>query len=250
MARITEADLYEPIREYLTSLGYEVQGEVKRCDVAARKGDDLILIELKRNFSTRLLMQAIDRQRISGSVYVALPGPYEGGRRSRWNGIAKLLRRLELGLIVVTLTADPPRVEVVFHPLPYQRQTRKRRKRAILNEMSQRSGDYNTGGVTRTKVVTAYRENAIHIACCLEELGPSSPAALRALGTGPKTTRILSSNFYRWFRRVDRGVYELTPAGRDGLGAYADVAATYRASVAEHTRAEATESREENEDEP
>ena len=37
-----ETDLYGPIRDYLVTLGYDVQGEVKGCDIAARKGDDLI----------------------------------------------------------------------------------------------------------------------------------------------------------------------------------------------------------------
>jgi hypothetical protein len=53
------------------------------------------------------------------------------------------------------------------------------------------------------------------------------------LGTGPKTTRILSSNFYGWFRRVDRGIYELTPAGRTELTAYPALTAKYRQRVKE-----------------
>ena len=40
-----ETDLYGPIRDYLVAQGYDVQGEVKGCDIAARKGDDLIVIE-------------------------------------------------------------------------------------------------------------------------------------------------------------------------------------------------------------
>jgi len=229
--------MYGPIRDYLVELGYDVQGEVGRCDIAARKGDDLIVIELKRQFSTRLLVQAIDRQRIADSVYVALPGPYEGGRRSRWRGIKRLLRRLELGLIVVTFGQGAPRVEVVFHPLPYQRRRASRRRRAVLQEMSRRTGDYNLGGSTRTRVVTAYRESAVHIACCLDALGPLSPRELRDLGTGPKTTRILNSNFYQWFRRVSRGVYELTPTGRAALDEYPELVAGYRERIAERRRA-------------
>jgi hypothetical protein len=230
-----ETDLYSPIRDFLTAQGYEVQGEVKGCDVVARKGDDLIVIELKRHFGTRLLVQAIDRQKITDSVYVALPKSHassaHGRRRSR--DIRRLLRRLELGLIVVELGQEPPVVEIVFHPLPYQRQKRSRRARAVIQEVNARSGDYNQGGSPRGKAITAYRENAIYIACCLATLGPSTPRRLRDLGTGPKTKRILSSNFYGWFRRVDRGVYELTPVGHSELRLYPELAARYQQQVSE-----------------
>jgi hypothetical protein len=229
--QIRETDLYAPIHDYLVAQGYEVQGEVKGCDITALKGDDLIVIELKRSFSTKLLMQAIDRQRITDSVYVALPGPHKRRRNARWRGIKHLLRRLELGLIMVAFDQDPPRVEIIFHPLPYQRQRRSQRRRAVIKEMTARTGDYNQGGSAHGKRMTAYRENAIHIACCLERLGPAAPRQLRALGTGPKTTRILASNFYGWFRRVDRGIYELTPAGRADLASYAELAARYRQRI-------------------
>ena len=232
-----ETELYGPIRDHLVDLGYDVQGEVKRCDIVARKDDQVIVIELKRTFGTKLLIQAIDRQKITDSVYVALPGPYKR-RSKRWRGIERLLRRLELGLIAVTLGPDMAQVEIVFHPLPYQQRKRARRKRAVIQEMSARTGDYNQGGSTRRKVMTAYRENAIHIACCLEVLGPSAPRRLRALGTGPKTTPILSSNFYRWFRRVERGVYELTPTGRAELAALPELAAKYRARAQEAIKGE------------
>ena len=222
-----ETDLYEPIRDHLTALGYTVQGEVNRCDIVARKDDDLIVIELKRRFSTKLLVQAIDRQRITDSVYVALPGPYKARRHSRWQDVRRLLRRLELGLIVVSLEKEPPHVEIVFHPLPYRQRKQRRRKRAVIREITGRSGDYNLGGSNRRKTITAYRENAIHIACCLDRLGPSTPRQLRALGTGPKTTRILSSNFYGWFRRVDRGIYELLPVGRAECAAHAELSDKY-----------------------
>ena len=225
-ATVRESDLYAPLRDYLVAQGYAVQGEVKRCDVVARKDDDLIVIELKRHFSTRLLIQAVDRQKITDSVYVALPGPFDRRRRSRWRGIERLLRRLELGLIVVTL-GDSPYVQVVFHPLPYRRRKQRRRERAVLKEMTARTGDYNEGGSVRQTVVTAYRENAIHIACCLRRLGTLAPRELRALGTGPKTTRILASNFYGWFRRVDRGIYELTPQGQRELDAYPELVGRY-----------------------
>lgn len=233
-----ETDLYGPIRDYLVAQGYEVQGEVRDCDIVARKGDDLIVIELKRSFNATLLIQATDRQRITDSVYVALPGSARRGRKGRWRGIQRLLRRLELGLITVTFQ-DSPVVEIIFHPLPYQRQKRAKRRRAVIREMSARTGDYNQGGSARGKRMTAYRENAIHIACCLEALGPSAPRQLRALGTGGRTTRILSSNFYGWFRRVDRGIYELTATGHAEMASHGELAARYRLQVEQALQAAA-----------
>jgi hypothetical protein len=228
-----ETALYAPIRDYLVGNGYDVRAEVTHCDIVARKGDDLIIVELKRQFGVDLLVQATARQRISDSVYVAIPAPEYFGRGSRWTGLKRLLRHLELGLIVVFLDSSIPRVEVVFHPLPYQRRKRKAARRAALEEAASRSGDYNLGGSTQTKLVTAYRENAIHIACCLERFGPMAPCQLRALGTGPKTTAILGANFYGWFRRVHRAVYALTAEGKADLAAYPDLARQYREKLAQ-----------------
>jgi hypothetical protein len=81
--------------------------------------------------------------------------------------------------------------------------------------------------------MTAYRENAIHIACALKEHGPLSPKQLRAHGTGPKTLGILYDNVYGWFERIDRGVYELNSAGRTALRQYRKLASHYRRMLKE-----------------
>ncbi len=236
-----ETDLYAPVRDYLEIHGYTVRAEVNHCDITATKGDDLIIIELKRQFGIDLLMQATERQRISESVYVAIPAPARMGRKSRWPGIKRLVRQLELGLLLVYLDGPAPRVEIAFHPLPYQRQRRKKARRAVLQEMAGRSANHNIGGSTRRQLVTAYRENAIHIACCLERFGALKPKQLRAFGTGAKTTSILSSNFYGWFERVARGVYALTAQGKDELGLYPEVVTPYRAKVKEYEPPEGVE---------
>jgi len=226
---LTEADLYQPIARHLDGLGYTVRGEVMDCDVTAARGDDLVVIEMKRSFCTALLVQATKRQRITDSVYIALPRPKQ---TPHWRGIRRLLRRLELGLIFVCFHGRrKPTVEVVFHPIPHQRQKRRAAKRAVLTEMEGRSGDFNCGGSTRRKIVTAYRENAIQIACYLDAMGPLSPKQLRDLGTGPKTLSILYSIFYGWFERVDRGVYALRAQGREELGEFAELAGQYREAV-------------------
>jgi hypothetical protein len=224
----TEADLAGPLYAHLAELGYTVRSEVKDCDIAAVKGEDLLIIELKKTLNLALLVQAVRRQRMTDSVYVAIPRPankWKWWKESR--GAQHLLRRLEVGLILVSLDHGKPPVEVVFHPLPFERRKRARSRHAVLEEIAQRTADYNRAGSTRRKLATAYRENAIHIACCLLVQGKMSPASLRACGTGPKTLSILRFNAYGWFERVDRGVYALAAHGTTDLKSWGELTRRY-----------------------
>jgi hypothetical protein len=217
-----ETELYAPIRDFLVSNGYEVQAEVKNCDIVAKKDDNLIVIEMKTSANLSLLIQATDRQRISDSVYVAIPAPKKR-RSSQWRGTQRVLRQLELGLITVNPGSVLHTVQVEFDPMPYQKQKRGRRARAVIQEIHDRSGDYNVGGSTRRELMTAYRESAIQIAYWLSINGPMKPADLRVLGTGEKTTSILAKNHYGWFQRVDRGIYQATAKGMGALEQYPEI---------------------------
>ena len=226
-----ETDLCSPVRDYLVAQGYTVRSEVKDCDMVAVKGGDLIAIELKRRFDTKLLVQATKRQRVTGTVYVAVPRSAVRGKGRDWWGVRRLCRQLELGLILVDLDKEPAWVDVVFHPVPCDRKRSSRARRAVLEEMAGRSDDYNAGGSAGTKLVTAYRENAIRIACCLEAHGSLTPRELREMGTGQKTTSILNSNFYEWFERVDRGVYRIRAKGRAALKRYPELVQRIRNEI-------------------
>jgi hypothetical protein len=219
-----ECDLSAPIQQYLAAQGYTVRCEVNDCDITAMRGDELVIVEMKRQFSTDLLIQAMERQRVAESVYVALPneGDFDRGRAryaKRWRGIEGLLKRLELGLILVCFPDDPdapPTIDVVQHPISEPRPRQKPAvRRTIIREISGRmAGDYNVGGSTGRALNTAYREQSVFIACCLERFGPLSPSKLRErFGTSPKTQSILFRNVYGWFERRERGVYGLRPAG-------------------------------------
>jgi len=226
---IAETDLYQPIYDYLVEQGYTVRSEVHYCDIAAVRGDDLIIIELKRGFSITLLAQACERQKISDSVYVAIPRP-----SNKWKWMAQtksvqgLLRRLQLGLMIVSPKPGKTPVEVIFHPTNGEYRKRKHVQRAVLTEIEKRSGDFNQGGSCRKKLVTAYRENAIFIACCLCDLGPLTPRKLRAFGTGKKTLSILSRNVYSWFEHIDKGLYGISSRGRAELELYPELTQYYR----------------------
>jgi len=229
-----ETELYQPVKDYLLAHGYAVQAEVRHCDIVAQRDEQIVVVELKTRINLTLLIQATARQSITKAVYVAIPEI--ANRRSRqWRGTTKILQRLQLGLLVVNFGPMGISVKKEFDPVegaaitlpmhmsdaPMDKDHRKNQQQtAILAEMAGRSGSYNTGGTHQQKLITAYRENAVLIACCLQHLGPSATRSLTQLGTGQKTARILSDNHYHWFERVSRGVYCLTPQGAADLENY------------------------------
>jgi hypothetical protein len=232
-----ETDLYEPLHDYLVAQCYTVRSEVKGYDVTATKDDDLIIIEMKRGFTLPLLTQATQAQRIADSVYVAIPMPDTGLHTKKWRAYTHLLKRLELGLILISPGRKKAAVQIAFHPVPFDRKRKNKERRAVLAEMAARTGDYNKGGSTGQKLVTAYREQAIHIACALERVESASPKDLRAQGTSAKTRAILYDDVYDWFERVDRALYCLSAAGRKALDDYPDLVDHYRALLDEEPEA-------------
>lgn len=226
-----EADLFEPVKKYLEANGYNVRAEVKNCDITATKDDELIIIELKLNINLSLLIQATDRQRITDAVYVAVPRKVIKNRK-RWKGAKHVLRRLELGLLLVDRENFTDPVELVFHPIKFQRKKLQHRKKVIIKEIAHRSGNLNVGGINRRKIVTAYRENAIQIAVCLSRLGATTPKVLRKYECGRKTTSILYHNFYGWFERVEHGIYDITVKGTKELKKFPSLSAKYKKKLA------------------
>jgi hypothetical protein len=240
---IRETDLYMPVHDYLESLGYQVQGEVNGCDLAAVMGDDLIVVELKTAFNLKLLCQAVKRQRVTESVYVAVPRPKGGTRTAAWGEMCMLLRRLEIGLITVALNKKTDQVEVHFHPNTFDRlksmRANKRVRYSIIKETAGRSGHYNTGGANKTKLITAYREQVIHIVCCMMKYGAMSPSQLKKMGTSAKTSNILRDNHYGWFVKTARGVYDLDDSAREFLKGYPELQEHYMNKITEWEQAQA-----------
>lgn len=218
-----ETELYAPVKAYLQGQGYDVKAEVKDCDlVAIRDAEGPVIIELKLSLSLALLMQGVDRQAVTDAVYVAVPA----GKGKRWasqvKDAVKLCRRLGLGLMSVRFDAATPTVLVHCDPGPYKPRKVKRRKEALLKEFERRVGDPNTGGQTKRKIITAYRQDALRIAVALVD-GPNKPRILASTLGVEKAAGILQADHYGWFERVERGVYELRPAGHDALETYADI---------------------------
>jgi hypothetical protein len=223
----SEADLYAPVKRFLERQGYDVKGEVRGCDLVARRGSEpLVIVELKLRFNLALVLQGVERLALSDAVYLAVPRRV-GNRREAASPddrtVRKLCRRLGLGLMTVNPTAPIDRaVEIVLDPLPYRPRQNKRRAALLLGEHARRVGDHNTGGVRGVRIVTAYRQEALRCAQLLEG-GAMRVRAMRATGRVPNVGKILLDDVYGWFRRVERGVYELSPDGRLALESYAHV---------------------------
>lgn len=212
-----ETALYPAVKALLVAQGYEVKAEIGAADVVAIKGDeDPVIVELKTGFALTLFHQAITRQSLTDSVYIAVPR-LTGKRFQRALKENKALcRRLGLGLITVRLSDD--HTEVHIDPAPYQPRQNKPRKTRLLREFARREGDPNLGGAARNSpLITAYRQDAIRLAEYLNSHGPSKCGDIRKTTGVAKATQIMADDHYGWFERVSRGVYQLTPRGAEAL---------------------------------
>ncbi|TCZ73041.1 hypothetical protein E0485_21720 [Paenibacillus albiflavus] len=242
MAIQSETELYEPVKKYWISRGYEVRGEVKHCDLVAVQGNELVVVELKRSFTIPLLVQGIDRQRLTDRVYVAIELPNKGRapHRLSWGEVRRLCELLGLGLMTVRFykTRREPLVEVVCHPprredvagdaarTPAKRvRVSKKAAERLAAEFESRHGDFNVGGSPGGKrQVTAYRERALLCAAALAQHGPLSLRELRERTGCAGAAAIMQRNAYGWFARHQRGVYALLPEGEAALTTtFADV---------------------------
>lgn len=230
MDKLKESDLYEPVKEYLESLGYNVKGEVKDCDIAAVKDDELLVVELKKGFTLELIYQALERQKIADGVYVAVPLPKKGYFGSKYNDMLYLCKRLELGLIFVGFSIKgKPQIDVALSPKEVKPvKTNKKKRLAVLTEHNGRNGSVNTGGVTRKKIITVYKEQALQIAKLLQKNGAMKSAEVRKQSGIEKASSILSRNYYKWYKKLDKtgkenNTYKITKEGEDALSVYADL---------------------------
>ena len=222
-----ESALYGPIKAFLEDQGYEVKGEVKDCDVVGRRGDEApVIVELKQRFSLELIVQGVDRQRLSHHVYLAFPCPKRNSQ-TVWNkkhrSVIRLCRRLGLGVLLVHQPKTRRHwVEPRLDPGPYTPRPDTRGRGRLLREFHQRVGDPNTGGVNKRQVMTAYRQGALLCAHRLRD-GPLKLADVREGTHVTAASRLMQRNVYGWFDRVGRGVYALSPKGREALVEYADM---------------------------
>lgn len=231
---IAESELFEPVKKLFENAGYRVNAEVRDCDVTAVKDDAFIIIELKKNLSVTLLSQGLKRQKTGAKVYVAVPKPKNYAPR-KYRDTLYVLKKLELGLIFVTLHGKHSFAEIILEPQeffpPVSKNYRKRKE--ILTEIEGRTIDMNIGGVTGRKIATAYTEKCINIACILDTYGELSPKQIKNYGGDEKCGNILRINAYGWFEKVKKGVYRITLDGRKALLEYPELEKYYTEKLLE-----------------
>ncbi len=209
-----EVDLYPPLKSYLEGQGYEVKGEILNCDVVAfRPEDPPVIIELKLSLNMSILLQAVDRIKISDTVYIGVPKGLAVLKKRR-KQIIKLMRMLGLGLIVIDSVAKIGGVDVLCDPGEYKPRQIKKQTQRLLKEFQERVGDPNQGGTSmRQGLLTAYRQKALAISEYLMTHGETKASIIAKSLEEPKTRAILYDNVYGWFDRLGKGVYTLSPRG-------------------------------------
>ncbi len=211
-----ETDLYAPIKQFLVGQGYEVKGEVGNVDVVACRADEPpVLIELKTAFSLTLFHQAIERMSVSDAVYIAVPHKPGKTFARAVKRNKTLCRRLGIGLLTVRLKDGS--VYAHLDPGPYRPRQSRTKKDRLLREFSKRVGDPNTGGTTRTQLITAYRQDALRCLGFLNTHGATKASIVASKTDVEHARRIMSDNHYGWFQRVQTGIYALTPQGTQAL---------------------------------
>ncbi len=231
MAVARETELYMPVKKFFTGRGYEVKAEIRGCDLLAVRSDEPLptIVEMKKTFTLPLLLQGIDRQKTGAAVWLAVERnrTKKGARNQRYYELTALCRRLGLGFLTVTFyKTKEPAVDVWCEPVPALPAAASRPRKAavrLLQEFEARSGDFNLGGSTRHKLVTAYRERALQCALALQCHGPSSPRQIREWTGYAKADMMLRDDYYGWFARVQKGVYRLTASGEAALRDYREV---------------------------
>lgn len=219
-----ESGLYPPVKAFLEAQGYAVKGEIGGCDAFGTRGDEPpVIVELKLQFNLGLVLQGVDRLSVTDRVYLAVPRPRgrrAGGVSVYHRDVRKLCRRLGLGLM--TVETSPPGIEVLVDPVPYRPRKKVKRLGRLLGEHARRAGDPTAGGVSRTPIVTAYRQEALRCALLIRDGQRASLKALRETGVVPNASKILQRDVYGWFQRVERATYALTDRAARDLSRFVD----------------------------
>jgi len=209
-----ETALYRPVKRFLEKLGFEVKGEIQGCDLVALRGDSppmVVIGELKLSFNLELVLQGVERSAACDGVWLAFRTSSRGRGRESDRRVRKLCRLLGFGLLGVSSNGN---VEVLVQPIPWRPRRDSRRRSNLVDEHRRRHGDPALGGSTRAPIMTAYRQQALTCAAALAN-GPRRARDIKPVA--PDGPKILLSDVYGWFVRVERGVYALTEEGRAAL---------------------------------
>lgn len=213
-----ETQLYEPVKKLLEQNGYTVKAEVKDCDIAAFKGDDLLVVEMKRQFNLKVVYQAMERRSLTNKVYIAVPRPKRYMDKNV-RMMLKMLKELGIGLIAVGVEGAPI-AEFISDPSnSFIKKINKQKKQNLVAEAEGRKIDVNVGGSTRTRIITAYTEASVLALCHMEVYETLKVSDIKKFGYTDKIKNAFNSNAYGWFEKVGRGIYAMSEKGVIALDA-------------------------------
>ncbi len=200
-----ERELYPIVKDYLEAEGYTVKAEVKDCDIMAVSGDVSMIVELKLAFNLKLVFQVLDRLGKCPNVYIAIPDYAFDNRAKRQRDIVKLMKALGVGIMVISKRPSGVAVDIALGI-----NLGGAADNELLTEFQSRRYDLNSGGMVKTKIVTAFREQTIEIAAFLVQHGTTKAADIKAQTGVARAANILQKNYDGWFKRITRGHYHLT----------------------------------------
>lgn len=178
------------------------------------RGDDpplVVIGELKQSFTFELVLQGVDRAAAGDEIWLAARLSARGKGRESDPRFRNLCRRLGFGLLGIS---DDGEVHLLVSPAAPASRKNPRRRSRLVDEHRRRQGDPVAGGGSRMPIMTAYRQQALACAAALAQ-GSRRPRDLRT--AIPDAPKILRRNVYGWFIRAERGIYDLTEAGRAAL---------------------------------
>jgi hypothetical protein len=120
MASIKESDLFEPVKNWLEDIGYEVFAEVQawsgRADIIGRRRPAIAAVELKTSLTMELVEQAVKWRHFCHYIYIAIP------RRTKPvpKFINKILSENRIGILEVSRTGSVHTIQQARFNRPYQ----------------------------------------------------------------------------------------------------------------------------------
>jgi len=211
-----EKDLFLPIKSLLENQGFMIKGEVNDIDILAVKDDFMLAVELKTKINLKLIYQAIERFKICEKVYLGVPIEAIKSHQKNMKSLILLLKRLGIGLIVIKKAQAEVYLDALEYDVKKSKERNKQKKIKALNEFKLRENTKVLGGTKGTRM-TYYREQVIQIAKVLKLQQTASPKLIRSETHIEKTSSVLQKNYYGWFKRINRGQYQLSEIGMNEL---------------------------------
>lgn len=206
-----EKELYMPTRLYFEKQGFSVDGEIKNCDLVAVKNDIIVVAELKKTFNISLVYQLMERKNITPYVYTVIFRP-KSFKEKKTKQMLKLVKLLGVGLLVVSDSSGI--IEEIATPDNGDANTKinMQKRIAVSKEFDKREFKENIGGVSRKKILTAYRENSIAALCVADTYNVVETRKVK-----DNIKKAVQSNYYDWFYRIKTGVYGTTEKGLQAI---------------------------------